>query len=403
MSYSPPVITAAGLTVPSFTDIQSSLISSYRAIYGSSTYLGNDSADYQWISALSLKLSDNCGLCQLAYNARSPLTAIGADLDSVVKINGLARLSSAPSTVILTLSGVPGTVVGNAVVADVNGVLWQLPTSVTIGIGGTVNSTATCQQNGPIQALPNTVNTPVGGFTAGWTAVTNPNAANVGTPVESDSNLRARQSISVALPSQTRVEGTEADLRAVPGVTHVSVLENQTNVTDSYGNTGHSITCVVQGGTDLDIATAIYNNKSIGCNTMAVTDSGALAAQVIVPITDPSSGVITNIGFIRAVSVPIYVDMDIHPLTAAYNSAMQDAIKAAVANYLNSLQIGEEVTQSALYGAALSVMPDLTKPDFSIRAMRLGTAPSPTGTTDLVLAFYQLSSGDPANVTINSV
>ncbi|HEY1645875.1 MAG TPA: baseplate J/gp47 family protein, partial [Candidatus Saccharimonadales bacterium] len=150
MSYSPPAITAAGLSVPSFSDIQSAMLFAYQTIWGATTYLGNDSADYQWVSALALKLSDNASLCQLAYNSRSPLTAIGSALDSLgVLTGGVSRKSSTPSTVVLTLVGTAGQEVDNAVIQDVNGILWTLPAVVFIGSGGTVNVSAVCQQSGP--------------------------------------------------------------------------------------------------------------------------------------------------------------------------------------------------------------------------------------------------------------
>jgi uncharacterized phage protein gp47/JayE len=399
MAYFPPVITAAGLSLPVFNDIQSAILSAFQSIYGSTTYLGNDSADYQWISALALKLNDNMQLCQLAYNARSPLTAIGSDLDSILKINGLTRLSSSNSSATLLLTGLAGTPIYSAIIADVNGILWQLPPTVTIGPGGSVSATAVCQQGGPISAAPDTIKTPVGGFTAGWNTVTNPSAANVGTPVESDSNARARQSVSVALPSSTRLAGTIAEVKAVAGVTLTNILENQTGVTDAYGNLGHSMTAVVMGGTDLDVATAIFNNRGIGCNTIGAT----AVSMTEVPVTDPNSGNVMTIGFVRPQTVPIYVTLGIHGLTSNYNSTMQTNIQNAVANYLNGLQIGEEVTQSALYGAALSAMPSLLQPDFSIRSLQLGTAPSPTGTTDVAMNFWQVSSGLVANVIINAV
>lgn len=399
MAYSPPVITAAGLSVPSFTDIQTVLLNSFSSIYGSTVYLGNDAADLQWISAISLKLSDNCGLCQLAYNARSPLTAIGADLDSVLKLNGLARLASSSSTVSLLLSGTPGTIINNAVVSDINGVLWQLPSGVTIGGTGTVSATAICQQGGPISAAINTVTNPVGGFTAGWTGVTNPAVASVGTPVESDSNARARQSVSVALPSSTRLAGTVAEIGAVPGVTLMNVLENQTSVTDAFGNEGHSMTAVVQGGTDLAVATAIFDNRGIGCNTQGAT----VPTMTIVPVMDPNSGAVTDIGFVRPVDVPMFVSISVHGLALGFTTATQAAIKAALVTYLNSLQIGEEITQSALYAAALSVTPNLSQPLFSIKALTLGTSASPTGTSDIVLEFFQVSTSVTGNIVLTVV
>ena len=399
MAYFPPVITGAGLSVPGLNDIQQALLSSYSSAYGSTVYLGNDDADLQWISSISLKLNDNMSLCQLAYNARSPLTAIGADLDSVLKLNGLTRLPSSPSTATLLLSGVYGTIINSAVVQDVNGVLWQLPVGVTIGIGGTVNSTAICQQDGAISAAANTINNPVGGFTAGWTAVTNPSAAAVGTPVESDSQARGRQSISVALPSSTRLAGTTAEIKAVPGVTLTNILENQTSATDGFGNEAHSLTCVVYGGTDLDVATAIFVNRGIGPNTQGAT----VPTMTIVPVTDPDSGNITNIGFVRPTFIPIYVSLSVHGLTSAFNSTVQLQIRQSITTYLNSLQIGEEVTQSSLYGAALSPMPNPLTPIYSVRALTLGTAPTPSGTTDLVLPFYEVSQGTLANIVLTVV
>lgn len=399
MAYFPPVITAAGLSLPVLTDIQTALLESFQAIYGSTTYLGNDASDYQWITAVSLKLSDNMALCQLAYNSRSPLTAIGSGLDSISKLNGLTRLVSSFSTVSLRLSGLGGSVINNGVVSDTNGNLWTLPSGVTIGVGGTVNATAVCQTGGAISAAAGTITTPVGGFTAGWISVTNPSPASVGTPAESDSNFRARQSVSVALPSETRLAGTVAEVKQVAGVTLTNILENQTGATDAFGNLGHSLTVVAFGGTDLDVATAIYNNRGIGCNTQGAT----VPTMTLVPVTDPNSGNITVIGFVRPVFIPVYVSISVHGLNAGFTTQTQTQIVAAIVTYLNSLQIGEEVTQSALYGAALAVMPNLLQPLFSIRAVTLGTSPSPVGTTDLVLQFFEVSSGLTAHTILTVV
>lgn len=395
MAYSAPTVSAAGLTIPSFNDIQQALLDAYQGVYGSTTYLGNDDADYQWISAVALKLNDNCNLCQLDYNSRSPLTAIGAALDSIVKLNGLTRKAPVFSTATILISGTPRTNIFNGAVQDENGILWYLPTTVTIPTGGSISVVATCGQSGPVSADSGTITIPASGITAGWTGATNPVAAVVGTVPESDSQLRARQSVSVALPSNTRLAGTISDLLATSGVTRINVLENQTSVTDGFGNAAHSLTAVVEGGVDLDVATAIYNNKGIGCNTL-----GAAVTEVVVPVTDPNTGNITDIGFVRPTYVPIYVILTIHGLTSAFNSTMQTNIIAAVVNYLQSLQIGETVTQSALYGAALSVMANLAKPDFSIRLVNLGTSPSPSGTSDITMNFYDVAEGITANVSI---
>jgi uncharacterized phage protein gp47/JayE len=279
----------------------------------------------------------------------------------------------------------------------VNGNQWQLPATVTIPGGGSIVVTVTCLKPGNITAGAGEISiitTPVGG----WASATNAAAAVPGNPIETDSNLRARQKLSVALPSHTMLAGTVAAIAAVPGVTRYLVLENQTGSTDSYGNLGHSVTAVVQGGADIDIANAIYKNRSIGCNTQAATAT----SMTIVIVTDPDTGITLPIGFIRPTLVPIYVSARVHGLQN-FTTATATAIQAALVSYLNSLQIGELVTQSALYGAALAVMPDLTNPQFSIYGLTLGTAPAPSGTSDIVLPFYKLAEGLTGNVIVTTV
>ena len=157
MSYEAPAITSAGLIIPSFQDIQNNLIANFQLVYGADVYLGPDSADAQWIGVVSLMLSDAMQGLQLEYNNRASQTAIGAALDSLVKINGLSRLVASYSTCDVLLTGTAGSTIVNGIVTDVNGNNWSLPTPVTIPSGGTLTVTATCQVLGAINAAIGTV------------------------------------------------------------------------------------------------------------------------------------------------------------------------------------------------------------------------------------------------------
>lgn len=392
MAYQAPTITAAGLTIPTYSDILASLLAQFRLIYGQTAYLGVDSADYQWISIVALNLNDAMQALQLVYNARSPTTAIGSDLDAIVKINGIARKASTFSACAVTLTGTPGAAISNGVIQDVNGMLWDLPPAISIGVAGTLTVTAICETPGNVTALAGQLSqiaTPA----AGWISVTNATAAVPGQPVEADSLLRARQALSVALPSQTMLAGTVAAIAAIPGVTRYNVLENPTGAVDSYGNPAHSITAVVEGGADLDVATAIFTNRGIGCYTNGTTT---------VTVTDPNTGATMPIRFTRPSYVAIYVSLSVHGL-AGYTTATTAAIQKAITAYLNSLQIGESVILSELYGAALTTRPNPDLPMFSIRALTLGTSASPTSTADLVIAFDHVAQGILVDVAITLV
>lgn len=264
---------------------------------------------------------------------------------------------------------------------------------MTIGDGGTVTTSATCQTIGEITAsqysLTN-IQTP----TSGWTLVTNEVAAVPGLPVETDSLLRIRQALSTELPSLTELEGTMGAIAIVPGVTRYKVYENPTGATgtdpNGYDLPAHSITCVVEGGSDNAVGQAIYENRGLGCKTNGTTT---------VDFTD-TYGIVTPISFYRPSYVPIFIDITVKKLTG-YSTAVGTAIIAALVTYLNSLAIGEELTISALYGAALSVLPDLTRPTFSIITLTAGlSGESDEGTTDIEIDFDEVISGVTEDVVL---
>lgn len=120
-------------------------------------------------------------------------------LKATVKINGIVRKGATNSIVDLLLTGSAGTTIMNGTVKDTNNLIWRLPASVVIGVDGTMTATATSSNSGAVAALAGTITT-INTPTRGWASVTNPAAATVGAPAETDAELRIRQGQSVALP-----------------------------------------------------------------------------------------------------------------------------------------------------------------------------------------------------------
>ena len=405
MSYTAPFISSAGLTVPDYNDILNGLyVPGFLAIYGQNSYLGNDSAPFQLMSIIALAANDcNAGLV-LAFNNMSPALAIGVGLSEIVAINGLSRKAATNSTCSVTLYGTAGAVINNGIIANsVTGDLWNLPAVVTIGGGGTATVTATAQQPGIVNASASqltTITTPA----AGWTSVTNgSNVPALGQPVETDSQLRLRQAQSVALPSQTPLDATVAAIEAVAGVTRVNVLENVTGSTDSYGNPSHSITCVVEGGTALAVATAIYDNRGLGVDTNGDVSGSPIGGTQSVAVTSPNSGLVTAIGFILPPNyVTIYVIVNAHilPSGGTLNAAQILAIQNAIIAYIDSLPIGGlisfgDMVQAAANGAGAGI---------SIHSpLYFAETASPTVNADIQLNFYQAAQCATGNITVNSV
>lgn len=389
MAYFTPTIDETGLHIPTYSDIRDQLVLDAKNIFGTDIYLEPDSQDYQWISSVAEKIYDSFQLAQQAYNNRSPQTSAGVALDSIVKLNGLTRRAGSYSTCLVTIVGIAGTIINNGVVADINGNLWNLTTPVTIPVGGTINVTATCQTLGAITANIgdiSIINTP----TYGWTSVTNAAGATVGTDEETDSQLRARQAVSTTILSKTLLEGTKAGLLAVPGVTRIAVYENDTNSADANGLPAHSITAVVENGTNTDVATAIYTYKGIGAYTNG---------DVSVSITD-LFGASTTIRFYRPVYKAIDAVVNVKALTG-YTTDITSQIKQNIVDYLNGMQIGDDLSISALWGVALAAMPDLKSPMFSITGLTAGLHGGSQGTSDIVIGYKEVTQGVLANITVN--
>lgn len=337
LSTTAPTIDATGISAPAYADVLSYLQQQYQAIFGSDVYLGTDSQDGQFLAIIAKAINDTNASAVAVYNAFSPATAQGANLSSVVKINGLMRNVASYSQVDVLITGVAGTTILSGVVRDAAGVQWDLPTSVTIPSGGQITVTAIAESIGAVGALPNTV-TQISTPTLGWQSVTNPSAASLGAAVESDAALRIRQAQSTAIPSLTVLGGIMGAVSALAGVTRYAGFENDTASTDSNGIASHSIALVVEGGDAQQIANAIAAKKTPGAGTVGSTTE---------LVTD-LYGITHNIAFSRPAAVSITVNISLTALVG-YTSAIGVAIQQAVSNYLNSLAIGQKVMVSRLY------------------------------------------------------
>lgn len=359
MSYFAPYIDETGLHTPAFSDIQSNLIAQAQSIFGSDIYLDNDSQDMQFIGVLAKSIYDAFQLAQLVYNSQSPQNAIGTGLDSLVKINGLTRNPATYSTCPVSIQGIPEAAIASGVVQDANGYLWSLPTNVVIPSNGILSVTATCQTPGAIQAAPGsiiTISTPQ----YGWYQVYNSVAATPGVNVETDAALQYRQSQSVALPSQTPIEGTLAAIQAIDGVTRAIVYENSANITSDNGIPAHSIAPVVEGGDSTEIATQIALKKTVGCGTYGSTS-----------ITLASDGYLTEpVNFSRPAYVAVDVLVNVIPLSG-YTTSVQSNIQTNIESYLNGLDIGQTVYASSLFAPAIKAMPSLSNPEFDISSIQI--------------------------------
>jgi uncharacterized phage protein gp47/JayE len=382
---------ATGFTFSDYPTHLSYIQGVFQSIYGSDIYLEPDSQDGQLCAAFATAIYDQNQMMAQVINSLLPTYAQGTQLSAAVLINGISRATSTYSTSLLTLTGTIGTVIGlaGASAIDTNGYIWNIATC-TIGTDGTAQALATCATPGAIAALPNTINkiyTPI----YGWTSVTNQYAATLGLAVESDAALRQRQSISASISSQTTLAGLYGALLSLTNVTKARVMENNTDTTDTYGNLPHSITVITEGGLTQDIVNTIGMRKTMGCNTNGTT-SGTY--------TDPF-GLTTAIKFFQVAYTPIYISISLHEYTG-FTSATAASIQTSLADYINGLAIGQSIFYSRLYTYA-NLAGGTDGLLFDITSLTVGTSASPTGTSDIAIAYNYAAQITPANIIITAV
>lgn len=388
-----PAVTATGITAGSFEDWWNWFTQTvYPGIFGADAVLDNSSQDGQFLGSICYALADCCAASRAVYNSFSPTTAQGAGLASVVKINGIQKLTSSNSTVTLTLIGQANTPITNGLATDTNGNTWALPSLVTIPSSGTIDVIATCTITGAITAAPNSITNFAPQY--GWQSVTNANAAAPGAPVEDDAELRVRQSNSVSLPSQTIFEGIVAAIENVPGVTRARGIENDTDTTNGFGVPARNLDFIVEGGASSAIFAAIALKKTPGIPTWDAGGTNNNQATIV-----NSVGSTSVINYQTPTDATMNVAITVGPLSG-WTTTTEIQIQKAVAAYMNGIPIGGDIEY--FVAGALALLPNtIYNGTFRISSLTLQKNSGSIVSADIQLNYNEAAVCAPGDVVIS--
>ncbi len=341
---------------------------------------------------------------QAAYNSKDPNRARDLELDIVSAITGTFRSQGTPSTVILTLSGVAATVVpsGTLFESTADSSQWALNAAATIGGGGTVNASATRTINGVGEASIGDI-TRIVDTVGGLQSVINGTVATIGTNAESNAELRLRRALSVGRAGDNQIDSMLGEIGATDGVRRFVIYENDTGVVDGNGLPANSIAPIVDGGTDADVALAIYLKKNPG---VALHAAGT---PVVVNVASPRFPSNTkDITFSR----PIYVDMvvvvdvtsdgnlpanaDVLIQQAIVDYSGGDLVAADCGFNVLGFDIGEDVPISRMYTPVNQVIGQYGNSFVTGITLNGGSA-------NIAISFEELSRWTTSNITVNIV
>jgi uncharacterized phage protein gp47/JayE len=344
-----------GLTIESKPNIVAFLIACYQAIYGTDINVDSNSPDGQRINIEAQMAADFLELLEDTYNGFAVDTAFGQRLDQLVALNGIQRKAGTQTVAnvgifasqALTLPGLDQTVLPAFTVADSAGNQFQLKTTLVFATSGNANVPFLAVTIGEIQTVANDI-TNIITPTLGITSVNNPTTASdvIGVDEETDSALRVRHAQSLDLAATGPADSVEAALRNIPDVLDAFVVENPTNASVN-GVPAFSIWCIVRGGTNAEIAQAIYTKKSPGCGmkgstTQVVTrpNGQTFTAAWDVAIAQPlfinfsiiwrGAPTLANADIITALANTLSYNMGQNPSIADFITAMQTIAPTAI-------------------------------------------------------------------------
>lgn len=391
-------VTLEGITPTTLLEYQRQVQDAYLQI-DPQWNINPESPDGQVIGIWSEQLALLDEVVVNAYISRDPATARGQALNDIAAYAGLTRLDATPSTAIVTVGGVTGTVIpaGQRIRNAETGSQWSTDEQVTIP--GTVGVTSV--DAGSIEAAQNTL-TEIADPVAGWQTVNNDDAAALGRDEESDTAFRLRRNLSVALPSQNQVDSIFAAVGNVEGVTQVRVYENPESTVDANGISDHSIAIFVQGGEVGDVQEAIAINKNPGCGMNRNTGflnqvQGDFLTELgnVVPIT-----------FFRPEAVTVFAQITIN--TSQMSESEKAAIKDAIVDYAVSgytgggsgfTQRGFRIGETVAAGKLFTPVNEIVGGRGYVETIFVGTTVSPTGQT-VPIAFNELGVFDADNIEV---
>ena len=375
-------VTEQGFTVKSAAEITADLDAKFVGTFGSQFDTSAESPDGQLIGVVAKLLEDVWQQAEGAYNAYSPSNAYGVGLDKVAEINGITRITNLPTSVAITFSGTAGTVVpAGYIVKTVDGL--EFATVAVAVIPAIV--TAKCTTQGAIRILANEVHVLTTAI-AGLTGATNLEPGITGIVREEDPAFRARRENSTISRGTSSIDAIYEGVKSL-NLPYIAIVENTTSATVD-GVPANSFLVVVEGGTPAEVSQVIYDNKPQG-----ITSYGS-----IVTVINDSKGYPHNIGISRPTPIDISVTTSITNLPgASVDSAT--LVKAAIVDYVNNMNISEDVYWSYFFSAILAVVPNIKINSLQIKFTVGGTF----GTTDLVITPQQRARTDASKVVVSVV
>ncbi len=215
-------------------------------------------------------------------------------------------------------------------------------------------------------------------------SVTNPENVSDGQDDEDDESYRNRLIMeNTAKPGPTE-NGIKSALSNLTGVREVSIVSNDTDKVDSYGNLPESIHIYILGGNGQDIANTLIDCLPAGCVL-----NGSQAVNAI-----DMSGNEKIIKFDFATDKPIYVKVNIQTNDQWNADSGASQIKEQIAQTISNLNMGQKVFLTKMYPIVYNI------DGVDEATISIGTSKSNLSSSDITVERFEAPSCDLQNIEV---
>lgn len=331
-----------GIQTKTLREIYAELEAQYKAAYGITNDIAQDSPDGQKIGIEAKAIADFQELAVAIDNSLDPDLAEGLALFKILKLTGINARPATQSTWDLEVEvSKDFTLPSGYTIKDDNGTLWSIDTDVSLTTG--INTvTFTCNEFGAVEGLTGAEiqqATPE----IEVVEILAPTDATVGSDGETLREIRQRRNRSLENPAYSTIGSMFAKVGNVAGVTDIAVYENDTKV-DTVDIPANTIWIIAEGGEVAEIAETIIKNKTGGTGLKGSVE-GTFVETLLRP--NGTNFIYTHTAnFDRPTYTPIYINV-----TASLKNPADfldiDLIKKELAKAI--YYIGEPIRPTELY------------------------------------------------------
>lgn len=330
-------VTLFGFRRKAYQNIIADMESKARNLLGIDIDLSSASPLALILRVIAFGLSLLWAVAERVYYSAFVETATGQSLDYAAKRAGISRRPASPARRMLRFTGDPGTLIPKGFLIGTEDQTIRFATLVDIIIesSGEVEVLAEAVTPGTAGNVPagrlNRITNPIAGVES---VVNIEHGQNVdGLNRETDMELRERYYLSLSTGGASTIDSIRASVLSVPGVRSAKVRHN-TTMSVVNGMPPKSVSVVVLGGSDADVAQAIHKTIAAG-----IEPHGDIEVYV-----EDVGGELQLIRFSRAQVVDVYASIQL-TTSASYPLDGDTQVTDAVIKYIGGVDSRGEMHQ----------------------------------------------------------